>query len=964
MRSMKKGLAVALSMALVVSALSATPVEAAKKPKLSKKKITVKVGSTAKLTVKNAKKSTKINWKTSNKKVAKITKKRTKGKKAYAKIKGMKAGTAKITATYKSGKKKKKLTCTVKVTAKKLTTSAPSGTAFVNTSSAPKGSPTVTGAADASSAPSASAAASKEPSEETGEPVQTTAAETEAPAEPTDTPEPTVKPTFAPSTQDYEFFNDYTLGYSNGIVAYQDGKKVSLADAGAQVYNKKTDNIFAQNIPNNNWWEDKITLTQPLQYTTGDGTAHDIDSMLTNFDFIADPTAIDNSENDGKLYVYGTTEGFTYSAGELSKNAYDNHSLTIVSTEDMVNWTDEGTLDNQNLTNLPSSAASKEKVKNKWGTKAWAPSGLKIDGDGDGEDEYYIFYTNGGAVGYVQGDSPTGPWKDDLGKVLFNQSTPNCKDVKWCFDPAVLVDDKGDAYVYFGGGVWGDNQQEKDDHPDATTASPKTGRVCKIKFEEGTGKVLLDGEPQVLDNYYMFEDSEINQFDGKYYYSYCTNFSVPGNDKWVGSGEIAAYVSTDPMNISFNPTGADGDKFTDADGIYHHYLGSILHNPSEIYGESYNNHHHMQSFKGHNYIFYHSTVLGNLLFRDNKQYRNLHVDEIQIDADTDEVTIEPSYEGARQIEAFNPYKNADGSTRYINATTAAKSAGVKSTRDDIMAVSGSSVNGSPMVLDEIDTGDWTCIKGVDFGEEGMKNFGVEYLSDSDAGRIEMFIDSPTSLENKVASIDILEPTNRKYEFRNVEVKEPVTGKHDVYFVFRGNGYKVASWILSQNAEGDTPDVSSRPEPAPESTPGPVIVTGWNADKTEYILPITEEYVKPDGGCTIEFDENAGSVTGAYNPQYPGIWFNIPDDAAGKFSSIEFTYKDSTEGGYGKAVRYSDSTADEEIDWGGKFMAGEGEQKESFALDSTKTFTKFKIFRNDGIEDTDCYLTITSVVLKK
>ena len=34
----------------------------------------------------------------------------------------------------------------------------------------------------------------------------------------------------------------------------------------------------------------------------------------------------------------------------------------------------------------------------------------------------------------------------------------------------------------------------------------------------------MDGEPQVLDTYYFFEDSEINQFNGKYYYSYCTNW--------------------------------------------------------------------------------------------------------------------------------------------------------------------------------------------------------------------------------------------------------------------------------------------------------------------------------------------------------------------------------------------------------------------------------------------------------
>lgn len=930
----KKGLAVTMSMALVFSTFSFTPAQAAKKPKLNKTKATIKVGSTVKLTVKNAKKKAKVTWKTSKKKVAKITKKKIKGKKAYAIVKGMKKGTAKITATYKVGKKAKKLTCKVTVKAKGSTSTQ---------TKKPVTSPTATNTvAPTGGTPTTS------PTEGTSTATPTS----DATPSPTPTPEPTVKPDYEPSTQDYEYFNDYTLGYSGKIVAYKDGQKKALSDVGAGVYNQKTDNIFAQHIENNNWWEDKITLTQPLQYTTSDGVAHKIDSMLTNFDFIADPTAIDNSENDGKLYVYGTTEGIDYSKGALATNGYNNHSLTIVSTQDMVNWTDEGTLDNKNLTNLPDSAATKDKVKNKWGTKAWAPSGLKIDGDGDGKDEYYIFYTNGGAVGYVQGDSPTGPWKDDLGKVLFNQSTPNCSGVVWCFDPAVLVDDKGDAYVYFGGGTNDDK------------AHGKTARVCKIKFEEGTGKVLLDGEPQVLDNYYMFEDSEINQFNGKYYYSYCTNFNVPSGDKWIGSGQIAAYVSTDPMNISFAPDGANGDKYTDENGVYHHYLGTILNNPSTIYGESYNNHHHMQSFKGHDYIFYHSTVLGNTLFRDNKQYRNLHVDEISVDEETDDISITPSYEGASQIEDFDPFKNVDGSTKYINATTAANSAGVKSTRDDIMVES--SINGSPMVLDEIDTGDWTCIKGVNFGDSGLKNFGVELLSDIDAGRIELFIDSPTKLANKVATIDITEPSNGKYVFKNVATTKTVTGKHDIYFVFRGCDYKVASWILSDQAEGIIPDVDRPDTPAPTpDVPGTEITAGWNADKTEYTLPITEETVTADGGATVDVDEASGNATIAFNPSYPGVWFTIPDDVAEKFSSIEFTYKEASEGtddsSFGSATRYSDSSEDEEINWGGKFPAGEGLQKQSFDLDSSREFLKFKVFRNNC---EDCYLTITSVVLKK
>lgn len=830
--------------------------QAASKPKkitMNKKKVTLEEGKTFKLKVKQVKpkKASKaVTYKSNKKSVATVSK--------TGVIKGKKSGTAKITVTSKKNKKVK-AKVTVKVKKKQIQQPNTNKAPAISSTPAASNNPAPSAKPGESSIPAQSA----NPGESSKPPVQSekpdessTPIQSEKPDEstaPTPVPTPTIRPTFAPSTQSYSYFNDYTLGYSDGIVAYKDGKKVSLADAGAEQYNKKTDNIFAQHIANNNWYDDKITLTPPIQYTTADGKAHNVDSMLTNFDFIADPTCIDNSENDGKLYVYGTTEGIDYEAGTLKKNGYNNHSLTILSTKDMVNWTDEGTLDNLNLKNDISSVAPKDKTKCGWGTKAWAPSGLKIDGDGDGKDEYYIFYTNGGAVGYVQGDSPTGPWKDDLGKVLFNQSTPNCSDVVWCFDPAVLVDDKGDAYVYFGGGVPGG------DNPTAAQkAHPQTSRVAKIKFEEGTGKVLLDGQPKKLDAYYMFEDSEINQFHGKYFYSYCINFMVPdplkkpiGAINNLGSGQIGCYVSNDPMNITFDP-----DKQESTEDLK--YLGAILDNPSSIYGESYNNHHHMQSFKGHDYIFYHSTILGNTLFRDNKQYRNLHVDEISVDAETDAISITPSYEGASQIEDFEPYKNEDGSVKYINATTAASSAGVKSLRDDTMVLG--SINGSPMVLDNIDTGDWTCIKGVNFGEKGLKNFGMEYFSISDAGRVELFIDDPTKIENKVATIDILETTDNKYSYKSVATTKTVTGKHDVYFVFRGSDYVVASWAFSENADAAAPDISDRTEAPtkPIETPDPDLPTD-PVDDLELTLPsdkteVTVDSVQWNDAIQIELTE--------------------------------------------------------------------------------------------------------------
>lgn len=571
-------------------------------------------------------------------------------------------------------------------------------------------------------------------------------------------------PTMEPGT--YRFSNDYTYGYQGGIVAYKNGSRKD--DAQISVYSGENDDPFTPETEQP--WDTETLLLKPgLSYTTDDGTVHPITSMLTNWNLCADPTSIDNSDVDGRLYVYGTTEGVSYADGQMQQNAYKNHSLTIMSTKDMVNWTDEGFMDNLNLTNQPADSPEKETCR--WaGQQAWAPSGLKVDGDGDGKDEYYLFYTNGGVVGYVQGDSPTGPWKDDLGVPLFTKDSPNCSGVEWCFDPAVLLDDKGDAYVYFGGGI----PKGKD------AAHPRTGRVAKIKFEKGTGKVLIDGEPKELDTYYFFEDSEINQFHGKYFYSYCTNFSVPGRVEAPGalgpiaSGQIACYVSNDPMNIVFDP---DTQQSTDS----LKYLGAILNNPSSIYGKSYNNHHHMLTFKGHEYITYHSTALENMLYHTTKDYRCLHVDEIEVDPDTDHIDITSTYKGATQIENFNPYET-------INATTTSYSAGVRSSRSDAVKA---------MVLDKIHTGDWTKISGVDFGQKGAASVAAKIASATDQGAIEIFIDDPTVASNKAASLEVKTTGSEVYETVQAQMLKDVTGVHDVYFVFRGSGYTVATWEFTE-----------------------------------------------------------------------------------------------------------------------------------------------------------------------
>lgn len=85
--------------------------------------------------------------------------------------------------------------------------------------------------------------------------------------------------------------------------------------------------------------------------------------------------------------------------------------------------------------------------------------------------------------------------------------------------------------------------------------------------------------PQVLDTFCFFEDGEINQIDGKYIYSYCTNWDVKKDTPYVGAVQIAAYISSDPMNIAFFPDKVGQTKYTDDKGVAHNFLGTILDNP-------------------------------------------------------------------------------------------------------------------------------------------------------------------------------------------------------------------------------------------------------------------------------------------------------------------------------------------------------------------------------------------------
>ncbi len=72
---------------------------------------------------------------------------------------------------------------------------------------------------------------------------------------------------------------------------------------------------------------------------------------------------------------------------------------------------------------------------------------------------YYLYYTasntnlpgGGSAIGVATSNSPTGPWTDTGVPVVEPHAPPCCpNDRRWVFDPAIITDNTGQRYIYYG----------------------------------------------------------------------------------------------------------------------------------------------------------------------------------------------------------------------------------------------------------------------------------------------------------------------------------------------------------------------------------------------------------------------------------------------------------------------------------------------------------------------------------
>ncbi len=470
--------------------------------------------------------------------------------------------------------------------------------------------------------------------------------------------------------------------------------------------------------------EVKTTIKLTALQTKSKAKLPGLSNPLINHKYGADPWAL---EYDGRLYVYLSGDKYQYNNhGRLINNTYKKiNTIAVISSTDMLNWTDHG--------EIP--VAGSDGVA-KWASCSWAPAVTYKSIQG--KDQFFLYFSNGASnIGVLTSKTPTGPWTDVLGAPLIHKGIPGVKDVVNCSDPAVLVDEDGTSYLYFGGGL--PSRSQKD------ALNPRTARVIKL----GDDMISTVGKAVMIDAPAFLGDSGIHKFKGKYYYSYCSNSAVDHPNPKPAHGEIAYMVGESPMG-----------PFT--------YVGTILKKPASLFRVGGNNHHCIFTFKEQWYIAYHSQTLGKAR-RKVKGYRSPHITKLDITFDG---RIKPVEMDMKSVTlpvplTLNPYKQT-------GAETFAWQAGINT--DVISGCTG-------LCVTDIHDGDWLAVANINFGADGATKVFVRVASKT-GGEIEIRLDSP---QGKIVCVLGVGSTG-SYDNWQVFSSElsRITGVHHVFFVFKGD----------------------------------------------------------------------------------------------------------------------------------------------------------------------------------
>lgn len=400
------------------------------------------------------------------------------------------------------------------------------------------------------------------------------------------------------------------------------------------------------------------------------------------------------------------------------------HEWRVYSSSDMVNWTDHGS-----PLNISSFSWADD--------RAWAAQTIERDG------KFYWYVcahskaTNAMAIGVAVSDSPTGPFRDAIGKPLYdNGSWDN-------IDPTVFIDDDGQAWIYWGNPTinyaklnrdmisLGSEVKQMEQTVEGFRAPMFRDRQKDVKYED----CYTEGPWIMKRNVFPVnkKGKKAKKTVGQYYLLYA-------------AGGI-------PEHISYSTAPTPEGPWT--------YRGNIM--PQED-TKSFTNHCGVAELKGHNYFVYHTGKLpGGGGFG-----RSVAIEEFQYNDDGTFPIIHHTDEGVKPIGTLNPYQRTE-------AETIAWAVGVKTENNAKTGV----------FVSDIHNGDYIKVREVDFGTNQPNAFSVCAASALQGGRIEVHLDSLAGRQIAVAEVPY---TGGWEEWRTVRaaITEQVSGKHDIYLAFTGN----------------------------------------------------------------------------------------------------------------------------------------------------------------------------------
>ncbi|WP_423128071.1 glycoside hydrolase family 43 protein [Gaoshiqia sp. Z1-71] len=402
---------------------------------------------------------------------------------------------------------------------------------------------------------------------------------------------------------------------------------------------------------------------------------------------------------NGTVYLYTT-----HDEDETVNNFFTMYDWRCYSTTDMVNWTDHGAVASLN------DFAWSDKTNG-----AWAPQCIERNG------KFYLYCPiHGDGIAVLVADSPTGPFFDPLGKRLIDG-----ENIWHDIDPTVMIDDDGQAYLY-----WGNPSlfyvKLNEDMISYDRSIGKDGIVPVAMTTESFGaKEGRNGKPGTT----YTEGPWIYKRNNLYYMIYAA----------AGIPEYIAY-STAPS----------------AEGPWT-YQGFIMERADHL---AFTNHPGIIDYKGNSYFFYHDQALsGGEGFK-----RSVSVEQFKYNEDGTIPLILPTKEGVKEsVSNLNPFQKTE-------AETIAWSEGVKTTSGN-----------QGVYVTKIENGDFIKVRNVDFGK-GAKKFEVAAAALA-GGEIEIRLDTKDGLLLGICEITNTGDANVWETFTTNLGKNE--GIHDLYFVFKG-----------------------------------------------------------------------------------------------------------------------------------------------------------------------------------